>query len=102
MELSDLDKRDLRTYSEEIVDIRESLYQMLYDKFEWAEEDNKRTFSMMALTNALAVLIALTTKGCEDANTTLVEKFSSDLRKGCKWRGSPTLHRGCVPLQRRL
>ena len=92
VEKSDLDKHDLDAYDERIVDIRESLYQTLDDKLRFPQEKNKRTFAMMALTDALGVLIALTARGCEDANTALVEKFSSDLRKGCKWRGDATLH----------
>ncbi len=90
--ISDLDRDDFEAYDEQIVDIRESLYQTLDEKLSFPQEKNKRTFAMMALTNALGVLIALTARGCEDANTTLLDRFCSDLRKGVKWRGSPTLH----------
>lgn len=92
MAISDLDKDDLQAYDEQIVDIRESLYQTLNDKLGWAQEDNKRILSMMALVNALAVLIATTTLDNEEARITLEEQFIKDLRKGVKWRCPTPLH----------
>ncbi len=92
VEKSDLDKHDLQTYGEEIVDIRESLYQTLDDKLSFPQEQNKRIFAMMALVNALAVLMTMFTMGNKDAYEKLLDQFCRSLRKGCKRRGEPTLH----------
>ena len=92
MEISDLDRDDLDAYDEQIVEIRESLYQTLDDKLSFPQEQNKRIFAMMALVNALAVLMTMYTMGNKDAYEELLDQFCRSLRKGCKRRGEPTLH----------